>query len=157
MNQAREPGPGILEYTSCVWNTGLTGHLRLLESGQRTWTRHISGMSDLPYADRLTMLDLYSVQERLLQTDLIKYWKIFRGECGTNCDIFTLALLLGTRGYRYKILPLYCAVEARRRYFCVRCVGLWNSLPDEVVAQSSVSSFQSAFHTNLGPRLYEIN
>ena len=146
----------LLEYASTVWNTGFTGDLRLLESVQRSWTRHILGMSDLSYADRLKSLDLYSVQGRLLRADMLKVWKIFHGECGI-CpgEIFTLAPSLGTRGHRYKILPSHCSLESRRRFFSLRCVNQWNSLPDHVVALESISSFKSALHTYLGHSLYD--
>ena len=92
----------LLEYASCVWSTGFIGDLRLLESVQRSWTRHIEGLSELSYADRLQVLDLYSVKGRLLRADLIKYWKIFHGECSIRpTDIFSMAPVLGTRGHRF--------------------------------------------------------
>ena len=145
----------LLEYASCVWNTGFQGDLRLLESVQRSWTRHVDGVSDLPYSERLRILDLYSVQGRLLRADLIKYWKIFNNVssiCPT--DIFTLAPILGTRGHRFKIFHTHSSLEARSRSFSNRHVSLWNSLPDPVVASKSINAFKSALHSFLGPRLY---
>ena len=96
----------LLEFASCVWNTGFIGDLHLLESVQRMWTRHIEGLSHLSYEERLRELDLYSVQGRLLRADLIKYWKIFHNQssvCPT--DIFTLAPQVGTRGHRRSETP----------------------------------------------------
>ena len=48
----------LLEFGSTVWNTGYSGDLRLLESTQQRWTKHISGLSELSYADRLQNLNL---------------------------------------------------------------------------------------------------
>ena len=57
----------LLEYSSCAWNTGYIGDLRMLESVQRKWTKHIDGLGELPYSERLQVLGLYSVQGRLLR------------------------------------------------------------------------------------------
>ncbi len=146
----------LLEFASCVWNTGFVGDLRLLESVQRTWTRHIDGLFELPYSDRLRVLDLFSVQGRLTRADLIKYWKIFHNECSIQPrDVFVLAPTLGTRGHRFKIAHTHSTLEARRRFFSLRCVGLWNSLPDSVVSLTSIHSYKAALHTTLGPLLYQ--
>lgn len=146
----------LLEYASCVWNTGFLGDLRLLESVQRTWTRHIEGLSSLSYSERLRILDLYSVQGRLLRADLLKYWKIFHDECGISPEeIFTPPPSLATRGHRFKIHHTHSTTEARRRFFSLRCVSIWNSLPDQVVALESISSFKTALHHHLGPILYQ--
>ena len=66
----------ILEFGSTVRNIGYLGDLRLLESVQRRWTKHIDGLVDLAQADHLKALNLHSVQSRLLRADL-KCWKIF--------------------------------------------------------------------------------
>lgn len=146
----------LIEFGSCLWNTGYLGDLKLLESVQRRWTRQIEGMSDLSYHDRLKALDLYSVQGRLLRADLIKYWKIFHGECGILPeDVFTKPPPVATRGHRYKIAHVFSSTKARKRFFSVRCVAQWNSLPDSIVALNSVGAFKAALHNFLGPSLYQ--
>lgn len=146
----------LLEYASPVWNTGYLGDLRLLESVQRRWTKMIDGLGDVPYSHRLAVLDLYSVKGRLLRADMLKCWKIFHGKCGLRPeDIFAVAPPIGTRGHRYKTTYSVCSTESRRRFFSHRCVGVWNSLPDDVVALESLQSFKSALHRTLGPLLYE--
>ena len=70
----------IIEYCSCIWNTGYQGDLRLLESVQRRWTKQIESLEGLEYGDRLRALNLYSLQGRLIRADLIRYWKIFNGK-----------------------------------------------------------------------------
>ena len=61
----------IMEYCSCLWNTGYID-MRALENVQRRWTKRINGMSSLSYADRLRFLNLYSVQGRLMRADLLQ-------------------------------------------------------------------------------------
>ncbi len=64
------------------------GCFKLLESVQRSWTHHIEGMSDLPYAVRLQVLDLYSVQGRLVRADL-NTGKYFMGSVVSVLVIFS--------------------------------------------------------------------
>jgi hypothetical protein len=146
----------LLEFSSCVWNTGFIGDLRLLESVQRRWTRQIDGLGELHYASRLAALDMYSVKGRLLRADMIKCWKIFHDECiiGPN-DIFVMAEQIGTRGHMFKIAHVHTSLECRKRFFSVRCIASWNSLPCAVVSAGSVGSFKSGLHDALGPALYD--
>ena len=70
----------LLDYCSVVWNLGYRGDLVKLESVQRRWTKEILGTDGMGYLERLQFLKLYSVQGRLLRTDVIKIWKIFHSE-----------------------------------------------------------------------------
>ena len=146
----------LLDFASPVWNTGFIGDLRLLESVQRRWTKCIDGLQELPYSERLRLLDLYSVQGRLLRADMLKCWKIFHGKCGVAPgDLFVMAPNVGTRGHRYKLAHVYSSLECRRRFFALRCISTWNALPEELVSAQSVATFKSGLHTALGCRLFE--
>ena len=50
--------------------------IKLLESVQRAFTKHIQGMHTYSYADRLSMLKLYSLQRRRDRYTIIYVWKI---------------------------------------------------------------------------------
>ena len=148
----------LLEFSSLVWNTGYLGDGELLESVQRRWTKHIDGMRNLDYADRLRQLNLYSVKGRLLRADLIKYFKIFNYLSPISpADLFILSPASLTRGHRFKILKPHVSIESRRRCFSVRCIDMWNSLPGELVECGSVSSFESGLHVVLGDMLYDFD
>ena len=54
------------------------GDIKFLERIQRRWTRAVSGLSDLPYSERLRRLDLFSYQGCLLRSDLMWVWKIMQ-------------------------------------------------------------------------------
>ena len=145
----------LLEFGSPVWHTGYLGDLRLLESVQRRWTKQIDGLHDLSYFVRLKSLNLYSVQGRLLRADLIKCWKIFNNQSAiAPLDLFTLSQVSCTRGHRYKILKPHASLDCRRRFFSVRCIDLWNSLPDSVVAASTIDNFKKGLHQCLGDLLF---
>ena len=54
------------------------------------------GLGNMSYDQRLKTLDLYSVKERLIRTNVMKCWKIFHGISGVVLsDIFTIAPLRG--------------------------------------------------------------
>ena len=144
----------IIEFGSTVWNTGYIGDVKALESVQRRWTKKISGFSDVPYSERLSTLNLYSVYGRLCRADIIKYWKIFHNLSPIKPeDLFSLSRS-STRGHRYKLNMPRCHLEVRKRYFSIRCIKLWNSLPDDVVAIDSLPSFKASLHTWLSHHLF---
>ena len=148
----------LLEFSSPVWNTGFVGDGKLLESVQRRWTKKVWGLEHLDYASRLESLSLYSVRGRLLRADLIKYFKIFNGLSAISpVDLFVLSPMIHTRGHRYKICKPRASLELRRRFFSVRCVDAWNSLPDGLVSCGSVAAFKSGLHAHLGAGLFEFD
>ena len=133
----------ILEYCSSVWNLGYIADINLFESVQRRWTKNIRGMEHLDYSQRLKALDLYSVQGRLLRHDMVKYWQIFHGSCAILPDDMFASTPLGTtRGHRYKVAHVRAEIEIRKRFFSVRGILLWNSLPQHVVTANTESAFK---------------
>ena len=103
----------LLEFSSSVWNTGYLGDSELLESVQRRWTKHVDGISDLEYGDRLRRLNLYSVKGRLLRADLIKYYKIFNGlSVIFPRELFVMPPASHTRGHRFKVLKPLVSIES---------------------------------------------
>ena len=60
----------ILDYCSCVWNTGYVGDLKLLETVQRCWMKNIERLTEVDCAAQLKQLELFSVKGRLLRADL---------------------------------------------------------------------------------------
>ena len=134
----------LIEYASCVWNTGYCGDCRLLESVQRRWTKRIDGLSGVDYGGRLRSLDLFSVKGRLLRADLIKYWKILHGKSGDLLTMFSLAPRVGTRGHALKLVVPPRSSDVRSRSFSVRRVGVWNGLPADVVQLTDVAHYKQA-------------
>ena len=145
----------LLEFGSVVWNTGYVGDLKLLESVQRSWTKQVDGLSELDYSQRLSILNLYSVQGRLLRADLIKCWKIFHKQSAVSpSDIFTFSSVASTRGHRFKVAKPHVSIECRRRFFSVRVIDSWNNLPDRVVSADSIEVFKRGLHQALGEELF---
>ena len=52
------------DYGSQLWSPFLIKYITQLEKIQRSFTKHITGMNDMPYHERLKSLGLYSLQRR---------------------------------------------------------------------------------------------
>jgi hypothetical protein len=106
----------------------------LLESVQRRWTSQVDGLGWLDYVSRLRVLGLFSISSRLLRSDLVKVWKSFHPLVAVYLlDIFELSRDGRTRGHALKLAVPRCHSEMKRRFICVRCVGVWNALPARAV------------------------
>ena len=145
----------IIEYCSCLWNTGYAQDIKLLERVQRRWTKHIDGMAGLSYGERLRALKLYSVQGRLLRSDIIQYWKILNGHsCINPSDLFQRPPHSRTRGHCQKLFPPITETDTRKRFFSVRCISLWNSLPVDAVCAPNVNHLKRVLDTCIHDLLY---
>jgi hypothetical protein len=104
----------ILEYASPVWNPHLKYDIELIERVQRTFTRKVCSLCNLPalsYADRLKLFKLDRLELRRLQFDLTELFKIVKNfsSCNlsislrfSNSNLFSFSHL--TRGHRYKLI-----------------------------------------------------
>ena len=68
-----------LEYGSQLWSPFLIKHITQVENIQRSLTKHITGMNDMPYHERLKSLGLYSLQRRRKWYCIIYVWIIIEG------------------------------------------------------------------------------
>ena len=69
-----------LEYCCPVWNPKTIAEIKKLEDVQKQFTLKIAGLRDLNYYERLTALDLMSLQRRRERYIIIHMWKILYGE-----------------------------------------------------------------------------
>ena len=146
----------ILDYCSPVWNQAYLGDLRSLESVQRRWTSEISGLSGLTYPARLRALKLFSIRGRLFRMDLIKLWKIFHMQCSEELSsLFEREFHVATRGHAFKLSVPRCHTDKLRRFFSVRVVQDWNSLPPGVVEVATLYTFKARLDKHMGVRFYE--
>ena len=68
-----------LDYGSQLWSPFLIKHITQLEKIQRSFTKHITGMNDMPYHERLKSLGLYVLQRRRERYCIIYIWQIIEG------------------------------------------------------------------------------
>ena len=138
-----------------IWNLCYVGDMKLLERVQRRWTRNVRGLEDVSYYDRLQRLNLFSVQGRLLRSDLIMVWKIFNGKVAIAPDSLFIMNSLPFRGHNLKIYKPRHNLEIRKRSFAHRVIDDWNSLPSSVVNSQSLTTFKRLLQLELGPRLFQ--
>ena len=65
-----------LDYGSQLWSPFQVKNINALERVQRVFTKHIDGMHNLSYAERLKSLGIYSLQRRRDRYMAIYMWKI---------------------------------------------------------------------------------
>lgn len=147
----------ILDFGSTVWNTGYIGDLRLLERVQRGWTKKVSGLANESYENRLRMLGIFSIQGRLLRSDIIMCWKIFNGKSTIKpTDLFALApQKINTRGHKYKIYKPRPQTDVRKKFFSVRVVEWWNRLSPNTVNCSTLDQFKAKLACEIEEHLFE--
>ena len=93
-------------------------------------------MSGMEYVDST---GLYSIHGTLLRIDLVMVWTSFHLDVDLGLEsLFEVARDVGTRGHRFKLAIPVCRSEVRRRFFVVRVVSVWSSLPSRVVEVGSV-------------------
>ena len=87
---------------------------------------------------------------------MLKIWKAFN----SNIDIGLADLLeqmshSSIGGHGFKLSVPRCRSEIRRRFWNVRCVRQWNSLPVDVVRAGSVEAFKVRLDCYLGDKLFD--
>ena len=128
-----------------------------MERVQRRWTKFIDGLLECSYAERLRRLEIFSVKGRLIRNDLILVYKILHGLVPSLENLLVLNRAGSTRGHSLKLFVPYRHSDTRSRFFTVRVVQRWNSLPDAVVSAPSVNSFKRQLGPALGELLYEFD
>ena len=112
-------------------------------------------MGEMQYEDCLKQLGVYSVYGRLLRGDLIKIWQAFHANTEVGLvDLLDVQTHAATRTNGYKLAIPRCRTELCRRFWSVRCVQRWNSLPAEVVQAETLECFKGRLERQVGDLFY---
>jgi hypothetical protein len=88
-------------YCSSVWSPALKRDIQLIEGIQRRYTKCISGLSQLPYCDRLKQLGSLTLENKRLTADMLIVHKCLYSQDKIQCSLADLGLSLmntNTRG-----------------------------------------------------------
>ena len=106
----------------------------------------VYGYGDLNYKDRLSLIELPSLEERRVREDLIEAFKLLKGIANLDYSLFfKLSGDSKVRGHTYKIVKNNFRLDVRKHCFRNRVVDAWNELPQYVVDAETVNSFKARF------------
>ena len=134
-----------LEYCCPVWNPQNIADIMKLEDVQKQFTHKIAGLRDLNYYERLSALDLMSLQRRRERYIIIHMWKILNGKAPALSITFRDPSRLGIQA---ELPPLsHVARQANQSLydgsFAMTGPALWNALPANLHTISKFESFKS--------------
>ena len=146
-----------LEYANPIWNPYKVKYIKQIEQIQRNFTRHIYGMKNLEYAQRLRCLKLPSLQYRRFRGDLIEVFKLTHDlyDPQTTNSLLTSAIFPFTRCHNYKLHKLRTNTVQYKQFFTNRVIDSWNNLPHEIVNAESVNSFKNLIDNHFEHIMFE--
>jgi len=115
----------------------------LLERVQRRATKTIRGLEHLSCEERLRELELFSLDKRRLQGDLIAAFQYLKGadkKDGEN--LFSKGCCDRTVGSDSKLREGTFRLDIRKKFFTKGVMKCWNRLPREVVDAPSLKTFK---------------
>ena len=132
--------PSRLDYDSQLWLPFLIKHITQLEKIQRSFTKHITEMNDMPHHEQLKSLGLYSLQRRKESYCIIYIWKISEGLAPNFSNPIT-STFSGCRARSCIISHVYVGRVGTLAYNSFRwhSICLFNSLPIHLRSISSCS------------------
>ena len=124
-----------LEYCCPLWNTNKVMDIDLIEGVQRTFTSKIWGLQHLNYWERLSSLNLMSLQRRRERYIIIHMWKIYSNTVPNSVGIEFMSP--SRLGIKARVPPIIKSSSLRNQSlydssFAVMGPRLWNILPSHL-------------------------
>ena len=136
-----------VEYCSPVWNPSKIEDIKKLEDVQRQYTRKIAGLGSMNYHERLSVLDIMSLQRRRERYIIIHMWKILNGEAP---NISSISFRPPSRlGVQAELRPLRTSARPANQSlfdgsFAMTGPTLWNVLPAHLHTIQKFQTFKSS-------------
>jgi len=136
----------LLKYVSNVWSPHLLMHINSTERRQRHFTKRITELHDFSYRERLSILNLDTLEYRRLSCDLTLYYEIFNNLIlWSPSEYFNVSIppySLHSVYHDFNIRKPMCRSNSFENDFFNRCVSARNSLSSSLVKSKSVASFK---------------
>ena len=133
----------IIEYGNSIWGPSFILDQRKIEKVQRRATKLLPAISDKPYEERLSILQLPSLTHRRRRGDMILLYKILNNYFNSDFStLYAYSTTNTTRGHQFKLFKYRSRLNCRSNYFFNRVINDWNNLPHTVVNASSLNNFK---------------
>ena len=144
-----------MEYCSPIWQHLYLKDSDRLEKVQQRATRLIPEIRNEPYAQRLRLLNLPTLEFRRIRTALIQVFKISTGIDKLHfLSFFTLADYSRTRGHKLKMVKSRSNLRVRHSFLTQSICDIWNALPPYVVESKTINQFKNGLEKCMSdPRL----
>ena len=141
----------LLEYNCSMWSPYLKKDVERAEHTQKQYTRKVCKRLNIKYqsySDRLTILNLESLELRRLRYDLTLVYKILHQLIYVNNQgMFELNNMRTNHSLRrhsfYLKIPPVSRTKIRDNFFSTRIINTWNKLPDNIVSSPSLTIFKN--------------
>ena len=149
----------ILEYANAVWCPYKRKHINELERVQRNFTKSIKGLKHMNYNQRLSKLNLPSLEYRRLRGDYIEVHKILH----QIYDPLTTETLLTfdsnniTRTNTLKLKKNRVNYLPYQKFFTNRVITNWNRLSRDIVRAETLNSFKNKLDNKLRDLKFQTN
>ena len=149
----------VLEYANVVWSPSKKQDINALEQVQRRYTKHMIGMSNLTYEDRLRNLNLPSLEYRRFRGDMIETFKITHNfyDQRVTGSLLKFSTNNSTRTNGYKLEKTSFNGNQYKHFFTNRVINTWNSLPGSVVCSKTINEFKNKCDRHFSEFIYETN
>jgi len=138
----------LLEYCCVVWSPHHKYLIEKLENVQRYFTKRIPGYWNIPYSERLTKLNLQTLETRREIIDLKFCYSVLHQNINTSLTTkFSYNYDGRTRGHNLKLFKQRCNIDKTKYFFTNRVVDKWNSLPEHIVNSTSITAFNKKLNT----------
>ena len=145
-----------LEYCNTIIYPRTIGLMKEVERVQRRATKQQAELRDLPYEQRLEILQLPSMKYRFRRGDAIEMYKYLHHQYNTTPEKVNITLSESrTRGHPLKLKKPRCSTTLRMKTFPYRIIDEWNSLPEEVVMAPSLNAFKTQLDNYWRPFIYD--
>ena len=103
----------------------------------------VSEFKGVHYEERLSRLNLTSLETRRLRGDMIQVFGMLKGFDDIDRDSFFKVSSTGLRGHSLKLFKNNFQTNTGRFSFSNRIVSDWNSLPEHVISSNTIISFKN--------------
>ena len=138
-----------MEFNTNVWSPYLLKDINRIESIQRKFTKSAFIRCNVPfesYQDRLSKINLKTLEERRLVFDMITTYKIVHRLSDLNFEQY-FTFVNQTYQLRRHTLQIKCIKDNNSKFwvnsFFHRVVNVWNWLPNQVVTAKNIATFRN--------------